>query len=72
MRIYNTSLVPFNFLNETGMRIKLNKQHGVGMGATRPEPVPLSSLIERNLFLDFRFFSFHFFLTYYSFVNFFS
>ena len=36
---------PFNFLNGTGMRIILNKWGGVGMGATRPEPAPLPSLM---------------------------
>ena len=35
----------FNFLNRIGMRIILNKRGGVGMGATRPEPTPLSFLL---------------------------
>ena len=35
---------PFNFLNGIGIRIILNKQDGVGMGATHPEPTPLQSL----------------------------
>ena len=40
MRIYNTSPVPFNFLNETGMRIVSNKRDKIGMGATRCHPYP--------------------------------
>ena len=45
MGIYHTRPIPFNFLNETGMRFVLNKRGGVGMGATRPEPAPLPFLI---------------------------
>ena len=41
MRIYHTRPVPFNFLNETWMRIVLNKWDEVGMGATHPKPAPL-------------------------------
>ena len=44
MGIYHTRPIPFNFLNETGMRFVLNKRGGVGMGATRPEPAPLPFL----------------------------
>ena len=44
MRIYHTRPAPFNFLNETGMIIILNKRNEVGMGATRLEPVSLPSL----------------------------
>ena len=44
MGIYHTRPASFNFLNEMGMRIILNKWGGVGMGATRLEPAPLSSL----------------------------
>ena len=44
MGIYHTRPIPFNFLNGLGMGIILNKWDRVGMGATRPEPVPLSSL----------------------------
>ena len=38
--------VPFNFSNGTSMRIILNKRGRVRMGATRPKPVSLSSLVE--------------------------
>ena len=34
----------FNFLNGTGMGIVFNKWGEVGMGAIRPEPVPLPFL----------------------------
>ena len=45
MGIYHTRPVLFNFLNRTGMRFVLNKQDGVGMGATHPEPTPLPFLL---------------------------
>ena len=50
MGIYHTRLTSprpalFKFLNGTEMGIILNKRGGVGMGATRPEPAPLPSLV---------------------------
>ena len=50
MRIYHTRPatlrpVPFNFLNETGMGIVLNKRDRVEMEATHPKPVLLSFLV---------------------------
>ena len=49
MRIYRTGLTPFNLLNRRGMGFVLNKRGRVGMGATRPEPAPLPSLLERQV-----------------------
>lgn len=47
MRISHTyPPASFKFLNRIGMRIILNKQGGVGMGAIHLEPVLLSSLNE--------------------------
>ena len=43
MRIYHIRPALFNFLNATGMKIILNKWSGVGIGATRPEPILLPS-----------------------------
>ena len=52
-------LASFNFLNGTKIRIVLNKRGGIGMGATRPKPVPLSFLylpmIHKNQILKFIF-----------------
>ena len=49
MGIYHTRPTPFNFLNGMGMVFVLNKWGGVGMGATRLEPAPLPSLLERQV-----------------------
>ena len=46
MRISHIRPVLFNFLNGTGMKIILNKQGGIGMGVTHPEPTLLPSLGE--------------------------
>lgn len=43
MRIYHTT--PFNFLNETEIKIVLNKWDEVGIGITRSESIPLSFLV---------------------------
>lgn len=43
MRIYHTT--PFNFLNETEIRIVLNKWGEVGIGITHPESISLSFLV---------------------------
>ena len=45
INFYHTRLTSFYFLNETGMRIILNKWDRVGMGAINPKPVPLSFLV---------------------------
>ena len=44
MRIYLTRPASFNFLNETMMKIIMNKWGGVAMGVTCPESALLSSL----------------------------
>ena len=45
MRISHTHPTPFNFFNEIGMGIILNKWGGLEMGVTCPKPTSLSCLL---------------------------